>query len=108
MPKPSFTTQDQVDHLSEKWHVGEDRARQMLLDVRNMLRDALIRKERVYLDDFGTFHGKKKKRTLKLLPFDTEKTIIPSRLNVKFEESEDLITALNPAYTEELAIANAQ
>lgn len=67
MPKPSFTTQDQVDHLSEKWHVGEDRARQMLLDVRNMLRDALIRKERVYLDDFGTFHGQVKKRTLKLI-----------------------------------------
>lgn len=106
MPKPSFTSKEQVDHLSQKWGVSRDQASGILRDMLEMYRDALARKERVYLDDFGTLHVQVKERTQKVLPGHTTKSIIPARLNVKFEESADLTTYLIPAFSDELRQAD--
>ena len=106
MPKPSFTKEEQVKFLSEKWHLDPDRVRQMLRDFYSMITDSLSRKERVYLDNVGTLHVQVKNRSLKLLPGQENKQVIPAHLKVKFEQSETLIENLNPSFAEEIKVAD--
>lgn len=108
MSKPSFTKEEQVSHLSEKWHLHEDRVRQMLLDVRNMYSTALIRGERVYIDNLGTLIVEVKPPIKKRLPGSPVKTLIGARVNVKFEESETLIDELTTAFSEQIQAGNGQ
>lgn len=105
MSKPSFTTQEQVAHLAEKWNIDQDRARQMLRDVRNMYRDALARKERVYIDDLFTITVRAKNRGYKTVP-GQGRVIVPARLDIKAQESETLVEHLKPFYKEELRVAD--
>ena len=106
MAKPSFTLEEQVSHLSKKWHLEQDRVRQMLRDVRGMFSDSLLRGERLYLDDLGTLHVKVRRPTRKRLPGQASSTLIPARLTVVFEESRDLLQDLTSAFKDDLDEAN--
>lgn len=78
----------------------------MLRDISDMYSASLARKERLYIDNVGTLHVQVKNRTQKRLPGHDNLSVIPARLNVKFEESETLIACLKPAFVDELKTAD--
>ena len=106
MAKPSFTQVEQVEHLSNIWGITKTQALEMLRQVRKMDAAALAAGDRVYWDDFGTLHVQIKPPTYKKLPGDPEEFIVPARVNVKFEESKDLVAQLNQAFADQLEREN--
>ena len=108
MSKPSFTKEDQVAYLADKWNLDHDRVRQMLSDFRGMIASALARGQRVYLDNLGTMHVEVKRPVSKRLPGHSTKSIFPARINVKLEESELLRNELTTAFRDQLDAANSQ
>lgn len=106
MTKPSMTKEEQIAYLSEKWSFSHDSVREMLQDIRNMNLAALIRGERLYVDNFGTFSVQIKPPTIKRLPGKPTATVIGARVNVKFEESEMLRDELTTAFADQIQKAN--
>lgn len=106
MSKPSFTKDEQIKHLVELWGMTDTQVKTMLRDVRSMDKAALSRGDRVYWDDFGTLHVEIKKPVYKRLPGSGTPTLFGARVNVKFQESKDLISLLSEAFEDELALAD--
>lgn len=106
MPKPSFTQEEQIEHLAALWGISKHDARVKLRQVRQMDVDALVNGDRVYWDDFATIHVEIKPPVRKRLPGATATSLFPARVNVKLEESETLVEFLNEAFKSQLEHAD--
>ena len=104
--KPSLTKEEQVKILSDLWECTDIEAKTKLNDVLRMFAKALANGDRIYMDDFGTLHVEIKSPVYRRLPGHDTETRFAARVNVKFNESKDLLAVLNESFSEELEEAN--